>query len=287
MGKTLETKKKILSMLKEKKMTVGEISESLGLSHATVSQHISELQKAGAVEKIDNEHFKKLKYYKAGDNSNTAFLKYAIGAIIAIIILGSVIYLNYTSNTGGNIYVNQTTTTTPTINESNNLGSPVSINNGAEACPMIFYSLNGSVVKSSGFAKYYINTTSYGTVQDFVINKGSLGIIYANETITGMLNESNSKLYNRTHYVYISTMKNGFNYTTVGINATINPINFTAANNEKLNVTLTLYTSQTATNQTYWLHIDGPCGGGVKPVLITVGNTEYNGNVAVPVIPFA
>ena len=50
---------------------------------------------------------------------------------------------------------------------------------------------------------------------------------------------------------------------------------------------LTVYISQNAINQTYWLHIDGPCGGGVKPSLITIGNTAYSGNVTIPVVPFA
>ncbi len=285
MGKTFETKKKILSLLKKRKMTVGEISKELELSHATVSQHILELQQAGAIEKIDNEHFKKLKYYKAGDNSNAVFLKYFIGIIVVAIILSSIVYLNYLSGNTNN--TNQITTVNAINKTINNLGTQLNINTGAaEACPFLFYTLNGNITGSNGFQKYYLNT-SHGTIQDFVINKGDSGTMYVNETLTNVLNESDVSLYNRKHFVYLSTMKTGFNYTYSGINASINPVNFTVRNNESLEFALHIYISQNAINQTYWLHIDGPCGGGVKPVLITIGNNEYSGNVTVPVIPFA
>ncbi len=288
MGKTLETKKKILNMLKERKMTVGEISKELGLSHATVSQHISELQNAGAIEKIDNEHFKKLKYYKAGENSSSILLKYAIGAVVIIALLSGIIYFYYLSGSANkNINNVNLTTVSNTISKTTNLGTQISVNSaGAEACPFLFYNLNGTIKNSIGFKTYYLNT-SYGTVQDLIINKGDIGTLYVNETITNVLNESDSSLYNREHYVYLSTMDNSFNYSNTGINVSINPVNFTIRNNESLGFELSFYISQNAINQTYWLHIDGPCGGGVKPSLITIGNTAYSGNVTIPVVPFA
>ncbi len=292
MGKTLETKKKILNMLKEKKMTVGEISKELGLSHATISQHISELQRAGAIEKIDNEHFKKLKYYKTDEHSSTRFFKYAIGGIVLIVlisILSSIIYLNYfPGNTNKSINTSNYTTTVNNTVKITGLGTQITVNNaGAQACPFLFYNLNGTIKNSIGFKTYYLNT-SYGTVKDLVINKGSVGTLYVNETITNVLNESSSSLYNREHYAYLSTINNSFNYSYTGINASISPVNFTVRNNESLGFELSFYISQNAMNQTYWLHIDGPCGGGVKPILITIGNNAYNGNVTGPVVlPFA
>ncbi len=292
MGKTLETKKKILDMLKEKKMTVGEISKELGLSHATISQHISELQRAGAIEKIDNEHFKKLKYYKTDENSSTRFFKYVVGGVVLIVlisVLSGIIYLNYFSGSTNKSVntLNYTTTINNTV-KTTNLGTEITVNNaGAQACPFLFYNLNGTIKSIIGFKTYYLNT-SYGTVQDLVINKGDVGTLYVNETTTNVLNESNSGLYNREHYVYLSTMNNSFNYSYTGINVSINPVNFTIRNNESLGFELSFYISQNAMNQTYWLHIDGPCGGGVKPLLITIGNGAYSGKVTGPaVLPFA
>ncbi len=49
MSKTFGTKNKIVKLLKEKPMTVTEISAVLGLSKATVSQHMSELENMSMV----------------------------------------------------------------------------------------------------------------------------------------------------------------------------------------------------------------------------------------------
>ncbi len=95
MSKTLETKKKILDLLKDREMTVTELSQILGLSGPTVAQHISELQDMGAIEKIDSEHFKKLKFYKIKDNPvfSTSTLSKLLLGILVVAIIGAVLYL--------------------------------------------------------------------------------------------------------------------------------------------------------------------------------------------------
>ena len=105
MSKTLETKKKILDLLKEREMTVTELSQILGLSGPTIAQHISELQAMGAIEKMDNEHFKKLKFYKMKENpmfSSTTLSKLFLG-IFVVVIIGILLYIygvyNYSNNT--------------------------------------------------------------------------------------------------------------------------------------------------------------------------------------------
>ncbi len=101
MSKTLETKKKILDLLKEREMTVTELSEALNLAVPTVAQHIAELQDMGAIEKMDSEHFKKLKFYKVAENPsfmNTALAKLLLGILI-IAIIGAAVYLYSTYNT--------------------------------------------------------------------------------------------------------------------------------------------------------------------------------------------
>ncbi len=64
MGKMFETKDKIIKMLRENgKMTLSQLSEKLGLAPSTVSQHLDELVNANMVVKVEDEHFKKYKYY--------------------------------------------------------------------------------------------------------------------------------------------------------------------------------------------------------------------------------
>ena len=63
MGRTAETKKKILAMLKKNNRRLMDIYPELGLSAATVSQHLKELKEMGLIEELDNSHFKNEKYY--------------------------------------------------------------------------------------------------------------------------------------------------------------------------------------------------------------------------------
>src|SRR5271167_201052 len=101
MSKTLETKRKILKLLQKKDMTITDLSNELSLSNATIGQHMDELMQMKAIEKIDNEHFRKLKYYKI-NYSNEEILKYLLGAVIIIAIVVSVYYF-YTTNTSNKI----------------------------------------------------------------------------------------------------------------------------------------------------------------------------------------
>src|SRR5271157_5127487 len=87
MSKTLETKRKILALLKGKDMTITGLSSALGLSNATVSQHIDELSRSGVIERVENEHFRKLKYYRVTEAENQVLAKYAKYFIAAVIIL--------------------------------------------------------------------------------------------------------------------------------------------------------------------------------------------------------
>jgi DNA-binding transcriptional ArsR family regulator len=63
LSKTFETKKKIMEMLKAKPMTVTQLCEQLDLGVSTISQHIDELKRIGAIKEIENEYSRKWKYY--------------------------------------------------------------------------------------------------------------------------------------------------------------------------------------------------------------------------------
>ncbi len=94
MSKTMETKDKILKSLKVKKRTITELSEELGLSKSTVSQHLYELIDSGLIEEEPNDHFKKLKYFRLKDKESakeTAGMSIKlIGAAIFIIAIVSI-----------------------------------------------------------------------------------------------------------------------------------------------------------------------------------------------------
>lgn len=63
MPKNRATKAKILSLIAEQNKTLTDISGELDLAPSTVSQHLQELKKMGAVKEVENEHIKKWKYY--------------------------------------------------------------------------------------------------------------------------------------------------------------------------------------------------------------------------------
>ncbi len=72
MGKTWETKKKILNLLTRRNKTLSEISEELHLAPSTVSEHIDELLRIGAILPVDNEYIRKWKYYKVNPSFDVA-----------------------------------------------------------------------------------------------------------------------------------------------------------------------------------------------------------------------
>jgi DNA-binding transcriptional ArsR family regulator len=67
-SKTWQTKKKILKLISKGARTPGEISDKLGLAPSTVSEHIDELERMGAVKQRDNPFIKKWKYYEPNPN---------------------------------------------------------------------------------------------------------------------------------------------------------------------------------------------------------------------------
>ncbi len=71
MSKTWDTKKKILKLLSKENLNLTEISHMLGLAPSTVSKHIEELKRVGAITQVENPFIKKWKYYTATPNFNT------------------------------------------------------------------------------------------------------------------------------------------------------------------------------------------------------------------------
>ncbi len=110
MSKTWETKKRILDMLYQGDKTLTDISGELGLTLATVKQHLEELEAIGAVSKVENQHIRKWKYYRMNPNFNTSTMsvvqqqtpiqkypRYFIGLIVvvtALVVFYAAISLN-------------------------------------------------------------------------------------------------------------------------------------------------------------------------------------------------
>ena len=100
-GKAFETKRDILNMLKERKMTVSEISNETGLSKATISQHMKELVEDGKITPEENSHFKRTKYFRIRKDEGSILAgasKYIIVAVI-IVALASVGAISLRLNT--------------------------------------------------------------------------------------------------------------------------------------------------------------------------------------------
>ncbi len=286
MGKTLETKKRILSMLRKREMTAAELRRELGLSAATVSQHLDELRSMGVIGKTENEHFKKLKYYKINNGAiKMETVKYMLGALVVIAAI-SVLYL-YSAYGKAHAPVPAASTVPPanpyppsspgTSNSSANLTSPpISALQGAYTCPMLTYSLNGSISGYSGLTRYYLNSSS-GTIADYLTEGNPIGMLNISEKIGNVLSNDASLASNRTHFaiVTIAGQRSGASYS--GINLTFSPSRYNATSNTMIHTALELNTSGAAKG-TYWVEIDGPCGGGVPAVLLTVGTSPYTGN---------
>lgn len=292
MGKTLETKKKILELLENRKMTLTELSKELGLSKATVSQHIDELIRVHAVEKVNSEYFKKLKYYKTTPNYSAMFAK-AIGVVI---VLGIVAYAIY-SYTGSTSYPsvpnassktslkNVSVTTAPYVNSSaNTVVTPGQISS-AYTCIFLNYNMNGSIVSESGLSAYSLNYTvgnATKTVTDYVIGRGSSGSLRLTENIMQTLSEPKGFNSTRTHYYLLRYNDSITSLRPTGVNITFSPEVFQAVNGS-INTTAYVRIAANATYGTYWINFDGPCGGGIGPELLTVGSKPYNGTLHEPV----
>jgi DNA-binding transcriptional ArsR family regulator len=287
MSKTLETKRRILELLKKRNMTITELSRELGLTTATISQHMDELQNTGAVEKIDSEHFKKLKYYRVAQPMNPSIAKYVIGAIIVFALIVAILLHNSSPTTNSYTTTSANTATPGTsITPAGNTTQPTPPTGGgtgAAACPLITYELNGTITGYNGFTLYTINSSNYGSISDYVIAPGTNGSMNIAEMVSSMIQQpsgTNASEFttNRTHYVFISNLNQSFNVT--GINATATPSTYNVVSQGQwINFTVNYSVSPSANQATYWVRIDGPCNGGVNEFLFTIGTAPYSGNI--------
>ncbi len=324
MGKTNETKKKIVKLLRKKNMTVTELSRELGLSTATVDQHMEELASMGLVAKQENEHFKKLKYYRLTDmkdgkteDSGIKMTKYMLGVIVLLGFLAVLSYYYISIGNGGalrkaaapvasNVYpanAKETGNQTPTSSKTANATETISGSNlSAQAnvilpsailasCPMIDYHLGGAITSYSNFTLYNRTTSKSTIVPDYVIGKNetfgnmSIGMLNAEEYVSNVLMQqgngyNNVLFYNRTHYAIITPANTPGNLASM-LNITFSPKTYNALENSTIRFTMHV-NPKNSYNGTYMVRIDGPCLGGIGPILVTIGSTPFEGNIIQP-----
>ena len=149
MSKTWHMKKRVLKILSKRPRTPGEISKLLGLSPSTVSVHIAELERIGAIERVENGYAKRWKYYriKPGFNIEKAIRVKEVN-MIPLILMGIAIaaFIGVGAFIGLIPHGGQATTIL-TIQ----LTDPPSVPNGTQALLVSYSSLQVRMRGSSGW----------------------------------------------------------------------------------------------------------------------------------------
>ena len=150
MGKTWHMKKRILKILSKRPCTPGEMSKLLGLSPSTVSVHIAELERMGAIERVENSYAKRWKYYriKPGFNIEKAMSVKEVNMIPLILMgvaiaafIGVGVFIGLTHQGGGK----------PATILTIQLTDPPSVPNGTQALLVSYSSLQARMSGSAGW----------------------------------------------------------------------------------------------------------------------------------------
>ncbi len=184
MTKNLQTKSRILNLLKKRKMTITEISQDLGISKSTASQHMSELARMNLVEQEFNPHFKKVKYYKATGSSSSASnqeygkISRAIVGISIVAALGAALIFLALVRSAAHYHVRTNTTTENAGIRGNALSCPVMLIYNNPNTSVIYHIVNG-IADGDPCQMAYIN----GNTSSFTQALGGLKYISDNGTV--------------------------------------------------------------------------------------------------------
>lgn len=258
MTKVRETKQIILKKLKTGRKTVTELSEELHLTKATVSQHLSRLEKMGAVKSSVDPNYRSIKYFILDTKYKGAELprskKYVIAtSLIVIVIIASVL-----------IY----------LGSSNNKPiRPGSYPN--HACSVGTYFANITVVNFTGFAAYNLSG-----ITDYVLSPGGNGTITYLLALHKTSNNTGAQMVNITNRIFFDY------YTSNGIVSTLNLSGITESsrpyqeiapvNGNATMVKISIAASSRAQLGTYWMEL-APYYCRTKNLdLFTIGTSHYD-----------
>ena len=202
MSKLFESKKKIIELVKEKPMTMTQISEKLDLGQSTTNQHIKELLRIGAIKEIENPYSRKWKYYEYNkgfekrledSGYNVAKVRaFAVGilAIIAIAVIGIFLF-----NSRAPVYPGANYSTVPP-------------------------SFNSQYSNSSAQGNFVVQLTDPPLVppgtSSLMIRYSSVGLFYANSSTFEYFNTSGtSDLLNLTNVTKTIAILNVKNYSKI------------------------------------------------------------------------
>lgn len=306
MSGIFETKNRILKSLMSKPKTGKQLAEELGLTQATLTQHLHELEEKGLVKETESGFSKRWKYYEvnaatyekmtAGNSFVRSAAGTAIAAIVVLVIATLVVgrmpastpvnALAYNNSIPGNpdVYpdVSVNATTSVAGNASSQEIAPGGLS-AAYACPLIAYSIqNATVTQLQGF-----NESVVDNYTDLVIAPGNMGnLTYVIYIVPIKANEGNNmtlNLYNDVSLFHESPNGTAMSDSSPGINITYNPVSYTepypsAPQNFTFDVQFNV--SSSAALGTYWMRM-ATCEGSITPMLLTVGSAPYNGTVHV------
>ena len=168
MSKTSETKNKILSLLAERDMRLVDICPKLNLRSATVIQHLKELETMNLIQKVNDSHFKNVKYYRLNregapdTQKNNSLIKEAESSrsrlifmpIVIILLLGAIAYLLI----AGSAAQNQKSMALELL-----MSSPANIPNGTNNIILSYSSVSVHFNGTGGSG--WVNTESKGKIE--------------------------------------------------------------------------------------------------------------------------
>ena len=292
MSKHLVTKRRILGLLGERPMTRAELSKALGLTPATLSQHLQSLEDSGAIYVDPSSGSRKWKYYKLnrGFNMNrmnrergysTAMTLGSVAVIViaAVVVLSLVVGHSRQQSAASVITIPHTTTKTLNTSASGN----ISITPGefASACPVILtnQTFNSSIVGYSGLKYYDDNGTP-----EYIIAPGTNGSMVL--ALGKPARSSNLEISNFAAFYYSTGQNNSYanRYamnSTNGVSVSFNVSSeYLTSASPNATVRIGISAASNANEGTYRVFIpEGPCRPDAASFLLTVGNKPYNGTV--------
>lgn len=211
MGKTFDTKNKILNLLRSGPLTPSEIWRELNLAPSTVSQHLKELVVMGKVEEGYDEHLRNIRYYRLTEQvlpvqtTRSQAFRIATGGFGVLLLLALVALYMYSGYHGSG--KSPTTTMTQMALASNtpqyrnvqvSMTDPPQVPNGTKAMIMQYTNVQAQILRN-GTDPTWVSLSSGGSVDLLsLVNSslliGVLNLSSAEEVGSVRLNISNATI---------------------------------------------------------------------------------------------